>query len=158
MRAAAAAIVLLSAACGYHFSQRYVAAGGADRIHVHAFRNLSTEPELGAVVTAALRSELARRGSEAPEGAAAALDGEVHATEPVIAALVAPNVATTWRIAIEIRARLASPGRAPLQRTVRRDIDYLSGVDPLETEGRRALALRRAADDSARDLLRSFER
>jgi hypothetical protein len=43
---------------------------------------------------------------------------------------------------------------------VRREADYLTGVgsDALETEGRRALALRRTAEDAARELLRAFER
>lgn len=153
-RTAAAGLAVALCACGYGFSQRYVAEGGADRIHVRAFRNLSTEPELGATVTAALRSELARRGSDAPEGGAAAvLEGTADASEP---ALTTGN-ATAWRIAIEIRARLSGVGPAQ-ERSVRREVDYIAGGDPLETEGRRALALRRAADEAARELLRGFER
>jgi hypothetical protein len=65
---------------------------------------------------------------------------------------------TTWRIAIEVRARLTSARGAPVERTIRRETDFLGGADPLETEGRRALALRRVADDAARELLRAFER
>src|SRR4051794_5126131 len=89
-------------ACGYGFSQRYAAAGGVSRIHVRPFANVSTEPELGATVTAALRSELARRGADAPDGAGAVLDGEARATEPVLTS----TAGTTWRIGIELRARL----------------------------------------------------
>jgi hypothetical protein len=150
----AAGLALLASACGYTFSQRYVAAGGADRIHVRPFRNLSSEPELGAAVTAALRGELARRGSDAGEGAPAVLDGEVRATEP------SPNStdAVTWRIGVEVRARLVAAEGTAHERTVRRDLDFLGGGDPLETEGRRALALRRLADEAARELLRALER
>jgi hypothetical protein len=165
------AVVVLAcalAACGYGFSQRYAAAGGVDRIHVRPFVNVSTEPELGAVVTSALRTELARRGAEAPEGIGAMLDGEVRATEPVVTvpAVTTPgspgaSAASTsgaWRLGVELRARLVSGTGKPVERTVRRETDFLAGADPLETEGRRALALRRVADDAARELLRAFER
>ena len=45
-------------------------------------------------------------------------------------------------------------------RRIRRETDFLSGVggDALETEGRRALALRRVAADAAHELLSAFER
>jgi hypothetical protein len=153
------------AGCGYGFTQRYVAVGGADRIHVRTIENRSTEPDLGATVTAALRGELARRGADGGEGAPAVIEGEVTATEPALASTSgAPGSAgvtsgTTWRIAVELRARLtASAGAPAVERTVRRQAHYLGGGDPLETEGRRALALRRAADEAARELLRSLER
>jgi hypothetical protein len=166
---AIAAAVALSA-CGYGFSQHYVAQGGVDRIHVRPFENRSTEPELGATVTSALRAELARRGSDAGEGAPAVLTGEVRATEPVVTSTVRPtgatptgparetSVAATWRIGIEVRARLTARDGTPVERIVRRELDFLAGADPLETEGRRALALRRGVDEVARDLLRAFER
>jgi hypothetical protein len=154
--------VLVSAAlasCGYGFSQRYVATGGVTRIHVRPFENRSTEPDLGALVTTALRTELAQRGADAGEGAAAILDGEVRAGEPVLTTSAgSATVGTTWRIALEVRARLTTGSGDPIARTVRRDTDYLGGADPLETEGRRALALRSAAAGAARDLLRSLER
>lgn len=140
--------------CGYGFTQRYGAAGGIDRIHVRPFVNASTEPELGAVVTAALREELARRGADAPEGVGAVLDGEVRATEPVLTS----TAGLTWRVGIELRARLVAGTAPPVERSVRRETDFLSGADPLETEGRRALALRRVADEAARELLRAYER
>lgn len=156
MRLAATALVLAAlTGCGYAFSQRYAAVGGADRIHVRPFENRSTEPDLGAAVTAALREELARRGADAGEGAPALLDGEIRATDPVLTSASG----ATWRIGVEVRARLtAREGAPPVERTVRRDTDYLGGADPLETEGRRALALRRAASEAARDLLRALER
>jgi hypothetical protein len=131
-----------------------VAAGGVDRIHVRPFVNASTEPELGAVVTAALRGELARRGADAPEGQGAVLDGEIRATEPTLTSAAG----LTWRVGVELRARLAAGTARPVERVVRRETDFLAGADPLETEGRRALALRRVADEAARELLRAYER
>jgi hypothetical protein len=153
-RALAAAAVLGLAGCGYGFSQRYAAAGGVDRIHVRPFVNASTEAELGAALTAALRAELARRGADAPEGQGAVLDGEVRATEPSLTS----TSGVTWRVGVEVRARLTAGTARPVERIVRRETDFLAGSDPLETEGRRALALRRVVDDAARELLRSLER
>jgi hypothetical protein len=48
-------------------------------------------------------------------------------------------------------------GETRAERTVRREADHLGGADALETEGRRAVALRRLASDAARDLLRALE-
>ncbi len=154
MRPAALIAAAALSACGYGFSQRYVAKGGAARVHVRAFENLSTEPGLATDVTAALRGELARRGADAGEGAPAAVEGEVRATEPVPASAGG----AAWRIGIEVRARLVAGGATVAERTVKREGDYVGGSDALETEGRRALALGRLADEAAREILRDFER
>jgi hypothetical protein len=123
------------------------------RVAVRPFQNLSAEPELGAVVAAALRNELARRGVS--QGGDAVLDGEVRATEPV----PSTSGAFTLHVALDVKARLSVAAGAPkAERTVRREADYLAGVDALETEGRRALALRRLADEAAVELLRAFQR
>lgn len=152
-------------ACGYAFTARYVAKGGAERVHVRAFENRSTEPELGAVLTSALRGELARRGASAPEDAPAVIEGEVRASEPVPTAVRTTSTAArtttevaTWRIGIEVRARLVERGASVAERVIRREGDFLGGADPRESEGRRALALRRLAADAARDVLVAFER
>lgn len=158
-RAAAALLALLAlGGCGYGFTTRYVARGGAERIHVRAFENRSTEPELGAALTTALRSALAQRGAAAGPGAGAFIDGEVRATEPVPSSPGEGGPAPTWRIAIEVRARLVVAGAPAEERVVRREADFLAGADPLESEGRRALALRRVAADAAAEILRGFER
>jgi Lipopolysaccharide-assembly len=165
-----AAAALALAACGYGFTQRYVAKGGAERVHVRAFENLSTEPELGAAVTSALRAELSRRGAGAGEAASAAIEGEVRAGEPTpssqrtVATAAAPGAAAatqiaTWRIAVEVRARLLQGGgKIVAEHVARREAVFLAGADPLETEGRRALALRQLAEDAASEVLRAFER
>ena len=159
MRRSAAIVALhlvVGTACGYAAATRYVARGGADRVHVRVFENLSTEPALGAVVTTALRDALARRGADGDEGARAFIEGTVRAGVPV------PSTpgGGTWRIALEVRARLVTAGSPIVERTVTRETDYLAGVgnDALETEGRRALALRRVAEDTAREVLDAFER
>jgi hypothetical protein len=178
-RLAALTAAVALGACGYGFSQRWVARGGAERVHVRTFENLSTEPELGAALTAALREELARRGADAGEGAPAAIEGDVRATEPVptspaTAAARAGLIHTdlppgtpvgaaqvgggTWRVGLEVRARLVEGGAVVAQHAARVEADYVGGGDPLETEGRRAIALRRLAGDAARGVLRAFER
>lgn len=161
-RAAFLAAALALCACGYGFTQRYVARGGAERVHVHTFRNLSSEPELGAAVTAALRSELSRRGAEAGGDAAAAIEGDVRAGEPVPASLATGAAGrdelASWRIGIEVRARLVAGDATVAEHSARRETVYLAGADALETEGRRAVALRRLADEAAREVLRAFER
>ncbi len=154
MRPAALVAALALAACGYGFSQRWVARGGAERVNVRGFENLSTEPELGAAVAAALRTELARRGADGAGEAQAEIDGDARATEPTPTSAGA----ATWRIAIEVRARLVAGGAPVAEHSVRREGDYLGGADALETEGRRALALRRLAEEAAREIVRAFER
>jgi hypothetical protein len=127
---------------------------------VRAFENLSTEPSLGAEVTAALRDELARRGAAGDAAAPAVIEGRVRAFPPTPSTAAGASYPATWRIAVEVSARLVVDDKAVAERTVRRETDYLAGVagDALETEGRRALALRRVAADAARDILQSFER
>jgi hypothetical protein len=151
--AAGIAAVLALSSCGYGFSQRFVARGGATSLAVRPFENRSIEPELGAAVTSALRNELARRGADAGGDGAAEIDGEVRAEEPVLTS----RGGASWRIGVSVRARLLAGGTTVAEHVARREADYVGGADPLETEGRRALALRRVADDAARDILRAFE-
>jgi hypothetical protein len=47
--------------------------------------------------------------------------------------------------------------RAVAEARAGREEDYLAGQDPLETEGRRRVALRRAAAGAARDLVERLE-
>lgn len=143
-----------AAGCGYGLATRYEARGGAAAIRVEPFENRSTEPELGAAVTAALRDALARRGAAAGPAPDAVLAGVVTATDP---APSSPGGAT-WRLGVEVRARLVVGGARPEERTVRREVDFLAGGDPLESEARRALALRRASEELAAEVLRAFER
>jgi hypothetical protein len=153
VRRVAAALAVAAAGCGYGFSGAYRLAGGAEHVTVRTFQNRSAEPELGATVAAALRRELARQGVEG-RGGDAVIDGEVSATEPVPST---PS-AFTLRVILDVRARLLVGGQGRGERSIRREVDYLAGVDALETEARRALALRRAADEVAVEVLRAFER
>jgi hypothetical protein len=150
---AAVAAALVLCACGYRFANRAELQGGAEAAFVTPFENLSPEPELGAVLAAALRDELARRGAAGGPEARAVIDGEVRASAPVPSTL-GPR---TYRVAIEARGRLRVEGKLVSEKTVRREADFLAGADPNETEARRAIALRRLAVDVARELVRAFE-
>ncbi len=153
MRFAPIAALLVFLACGYSFSQRWTGQGGADRVHAAAFENLSTEPGLGAAITEALRAELARRGADAGEGAPVRIEGEVRAGD---AAPATPG-AGTWRVVLSVKARLVRGAEVLVERELRREATYLGAGDPLETEGRRTLALRRLAAELAREIPRAFE-
>ena len=143
---------LAASACGYGLSTRWQGRGGVERVEVLDLENLSTEPGLGAAVTGALRTALARRGAAGPGGAR--LVGEVRAQPPV------PSSAgsATWRITLEVRARLLRGDEAVAEGTFTRAADYLGGADPVESEGRRTLALRRLADELAGEIVTAFER
>lgn len=144
--AAAVALALLLAGCGYRAVTPYRGRGGAERIHVRPFENDSADPELGAAVTAALRDELDRRGAWGGEDAPAQLEGAVRVAS-----------ATGSAVAIEIHARLSVEGKVVQQVTVPLTAGHQAGVDPLETEGRQATAIRKAARDAARQVLRALE-
>ncbi len=150
VRGLAAVAAIAGAACGYRVTTAYHLRG-AERASVRPFDNLSGDPELGAAVTAALREELARRGAA---GEGAAIEGDVHAGD---AAPSSPDAAT-YRVAVDVRARLRVGADVVAEKAVRRELDYVAGGDALETEARRALALRRLAAEAARDVLRAFER
>jgi hypothetical protein len=150
--ALAPALLLALLGCGYSVSAGLKLRGGVERAEVLVFENLSTDPSVGVELTAALREALARRGV-AGDSARAVIDGQVM-TEAA-----APSFAggATQRVALLVRARLQVDGVEVLERRFRREADYLTGADALESEARRAQALRRLASEAARDVLSAFE-
>jgi hypothetical protein len=138
--------------CGYGVSAGLTLRGGVERAEVRPFENLSTDPSVGVEVTRALREGLARRGAGGDSGPGL-IDGQVRTDT------MAPSFGNgaTQRVALLVTARLSVGGALVLERQVRREADYLTGADALEGEARRAQALRRLADQAARDVLSSFE-
>jgi hypothetical protein len=104
-------------------------------------------------VASALREELARRGTAGGEGAAARIEGAV--TRVSAAPVTTQN--GTWRLVFEVQARLVIDGKDAATASVRREVDYLGEVDAIATEGRRRLAIRKAATEAARDIVERFE-
>jgi hypothetical protein len=127
---------------------------GAQRVFVRPFENRTTDSEAGALVAAALRQELARRGAGGGSEAAARIEGAVDDVSFSVLAIGPPP---TYRLTLTVTARLLAEGKALAEQRAARVEDYLSGLDPLESEGRRRLALRRAAEAVARDLIERFE-
>jgi hypothetical protein len=152
VRTPAPLLLLLLAACGYGFAASGSLPGGLERAAVPPFENRSAEPELGAVVAGSLRQELAARGVSVRGDARGRLVGEVTAGTPSPAS---PG-GTSWRIGIGVKARLLDGERVVAERDVRREAIYQAGIDALETEGRRAQALRAAAADCAREIAASL--
>jgi hypothetical protein len=153
MRRAALAAALLSAACGYRAGVGGGLAGGVGAAFVAPFENRTGDAEAGAFVSTALREELDRRRARAGSGSSARIEGVVEETR---AAPSSPN-GTTWRLSMTVHGRLVDGGRALGEARVVREEEFVAGQDPLETEGRRRLALRRAAAALARDLVEAFE-
>ncbi len=152
-RAALVALATLAVSCGYRAATAYRARGGVERLHVRAFENDSSEPELGAVLTSALREELARRGAGADADAPAQLEGSVRVTSGTPSSYFDATAA----VSVEIRARLSVDGKPVHELTIQRTEAHQGGADALEAEGRKATALHKLAREAARELLAAFE-
>jgi hypothetical protein len=147
------AAALLAAACGYRGAAGRGLAGGVERAFVAPFENRSGDAEAGAFVSASVRDELERRDAGGGRGSRARIEGVVEETR---ASPSSPNGAT-WRLYLRVQARLVEGERALKETRLEREEEYLAGQDPLELEGRRRLALRRAAAALARDVVEAFE-
>ena len=140
------------AGCGYAFS----AGGGrlpagAERIFVRPLENRTTDAEAGALMAAALRQELARRSADGDPGSPARLEGAV------LTSTFTPSTGTTYLLTLQVEVRLVSGERQLAETRRSRQEVYIAGTDPLESEGRRRTALRRAALALARELVESLE-
>ncbi len=140
--------------CGYGLAAgKARLPAGAEHVFVRPFENHTTDAEAGALVAASLRQELARRHADAGPDAPARIEGAV---EEITFGPSSPNGAT-YRLAVTVSARLLIRGAVTAEQHARREEDWLAGLDPLESEGRRRLALRRAADRLAREIVERFE-
>jgi hypothetical protein len=156
---AAALLALLagaSAGCGYSVGAGAGAArlpAGAGPVFVAPLENRTTDAEAGALVAAALRTEFSRRGAVGGEGASTRLEGVVtrSSSSPLT------TQSGTWRLVFEVQARLVVSGQEAASVKVHEEVDYLGEVDAIATEGRRRLAVRRAAEEAAREIAERLE-
>jgi hypothetical protein len=147
-------VLAAGAGCGYAVGSGTVRLPvGAERVFVAPLENRTVDAEAGALVAAALREELSRRGVAGGEGAPASIEGVVtrSSSSPLT------TQSGTWRLVFEVQARLTVNGRETAQVKVRREVDYLGEVDAIATEGRRRLAIRRAAEGAAREIVERLE-
>ncbi len=151
---AAATGALAVVACGYGLTAgRGRMPPGAESVFVRPLENHTTDPDAGALVAASMRAQLARRSAEGGPGAAARIEGSV---DEVAFGPSSPNGATS-SLTLTVSGRLLVGAKVVAEGRAVRQEDYLAGQDPLESEGRRRIALRRAAEAAARDLVERFE-
>jgi len=147
-------ILVAAAGCGYGFTAgKARMPAGAERIYVLPFANHTSDAEVGVLVTAALREELARRGSAGGTDSPARIEGTVAR---ILFGAATPE-ASTYRLYMDVQARLLVDGKVIGEQTAHRQQDYLGEVDAIASEGRRRLALRQAASDAAREIVERFE-
>lgn len=104
------------------------------------------------LVATALRRELARRGADGGPEAPAHLEGAV-----LLSAFGATAVGGTYQARVRVEVRLVVDGKTETEFTSEKAEELLAGQDPLESEGRRRLALRTAAEDLAREVVERLE-
>ena len=144
----------LGAGCGYQLAAgvgRFPA--GVERVYVRPLENMTADADVGALVAIALRQELARRGMVGGEQASARIEGEV------LSSSFSPSSggAATYTQRIGIRIRLMVGEKQISEKVVGAELDYLAGVDPLESEGRRRVAIRALSESIARDAIEQLE-
>ena len=127
---------------------------GAERVFVRPLENRTTDADAGAIVGSAIRQELGRRHADGDPASPARIEGAV---EEISFGASSPD-GSTYRLALVVSARLLVRGALVAEQRARREEDWLAGIDALESEGRRRVALRHAADAVARDLVDAFER
>jgi hypothetical protein len=146
--------VALGAGCGYQFAAgvgRFPA--GVERVYVRPLENLTADADVGALVAIALRQELARRSMVGGEQASARIEGEVLSS----GFTPSSGGAATYTQSISVRIRLMVGEKKIAERGVTASQDYLAGVDPLESEGRRRVAIRALSESIARDAIEQLE-
>jgi len=149
-----AAVLVTAMGCGYAFTAgKARLPPGAERVYVPPLTNQTPDAEVGALVTGALREELARRGNAAGADAPARIEGTVVRTQ---FGAVTPE-ASTYRLYLDVQVKLLVDGKVVAEQSARRQQDYLGEVDALASEGRRRLALRQAANEVAREIVERFE-
>lgn len=144
-------LAVLLCGCGY----RFIAPGGSLPEGITALRapvldNRTGEPGAEVFFTQALREQLTRAGTLGGDAAEAAVEGAIEAVSgtPVLAGR---GKLPTYRLSASATLRLVKNGRVLSEAAVSGTEDYLSGADLLLTEGNRAAALRRLAEQLMRE-------
>lgn len=161
MRRALAAVLglLLAAGCGYRFQgAARELPGGARTLAVPILENPTLEPELGSLLSVALREQFARTVGVRlvpTDEAEAILRGQVVTFETEAVAFDPSGLALEYRASLTLALRLADPSGARIYwadpALVGTDT-YRATADPLVTEANRREAIRRIAADLGRSV------
>lgn len=145
------ALTFLLACCGYRFVVPNAPAG-LSSLSVPVFHNATTEPQVDALCTQALREHYQRAGVLGGDAAEATVEGVVTQVSSG-AFLAAPERGAfpTYRLSAAVQLVLKKGGVVLRDVTVTGVEDYPSGADVLLTEANRATALRRLCDALMRD-------
>ncbi len=145
------ALCVLLSGCGYRFAVPNAPAGLAS-VAVPVFRNHSSEPQVDALCTQALRELYHRAGALGGEVSEGTVDGVV------VAVSAAPFVAApergafpSYRLSATVELTMRRGGEALRTVSVSGLEEFPSGADVLLTEANRAAALRRLCEVLMRD-------
>lgn len=148
---------LLLSSCGYHFTARRDALPtGGRRVFAPTFANDTSEAGIEAEFTNAFRAELADAHadgeSDAPIRALGTVSGLGGGPDlPLTDAHGNAVGLASYQVGVQLCVRLVE-GERPLGSTcVRASEPYAPGLDPLQTESARRLALHRMAEKLARE-------
>ena len=142
----------LAAGCGY----RLVVPGGSlplgvKSVRVPVFENRSSEPNVEALVTEAVRERYARAGRLAGEAAEATVNGVVLDWRGGVA--FGSVRAPTYQVSATVRVTLKKGDQVLREVTVSQFETFTSGADVLLTESNRGAATRRLTELLARDVV-----
>jgi hypothetical protein len=137
--------------CGYRFTPPNASLpGGVRSVNARLLQNRTTEPSVEALVTQALREQLARSGLLGGESAEATLDGAVVSVGNGPLGFGSPGRLPIYRLSVTVQLTLARGGETLAQTSFTEAEEYASGADAVLTEANRAAALRRVCEVIAR--------
>jgi outer membrane lipopolysaccharide assembly protein LptE/RlpB len=153
------AVLVMLAGCGYRFQgQDRGLPGGAETIAVPILENPTLEPELGALLAAAIRDQFARTAAVRlvpTEDAASVLRGRVRSFEADTVAFDPQGLAVEYRATLTLDLVLTDHAGDRIlwadPQLVSTDT-YRASSDPLVTEANRREAIRRLAADLGRSV------
>lgn len=154
-----AVLLVATVGCGYRFQGTGRALPGGPRtLAIPVLENPTLEPELGSLLTAALRDQFARTSGirlVRTEEAEAILRGRVLGFEADAVAFDPVGLALEYRATLSVGLTLTDPTGAVIywaDPRVAGSDTYRAATDPLVTEANRREAIRRIAADLGRSI------
>lgn len=143
-------VVLLLAGCGYRFVVPNAPAG-LTSVAVPVFQNHTTEPQVDALCTQALREHYQRAGVLGGDASDGTVEGTIVSVSSVPFLAAPERGLPTYRMSASVLLTMKKGAQVLRSITVSATEEYPSGADVLLTEANRATALRRLCDALMRD-------